>query len=186
MTLRFNDRIYILEFKVVEPAGNGSALAQLEERGYAGMYRALNQPIHLIGVEFSRETRTLAAFDAAPGCDPRSPSFRHAAAVLGRCGTSRIADILRIGSVLHRPNVLEDPCHIVTEACGMFIPKGPDFGDYRVMSCYLHGRPPSARWVCRSPAAHSPPAGMLARCGFALQHWRCTGSSKLPDMSRRS
>ena len=67
MTLRFNGQIYIFEFKVAELAGEGSALAQLAERRYADKYRALNQPIHLIGVEFSRETRTLSAFDAAPG-----------------------------------------------------------------------------------------------------------------------
>ena len=66
MTLRFNDQVYIFEFKVVELAGESSALAQLKERGYADKYRSLDQPIHLIGVEFSRETRTLAAFDVAP------------------------------------------------------------------------------------------------------------------------
>ena len=74
MTLRFNDQIYIFEFKVAELAGEGSALAQLEKRGYADKYRALNQPIHLIGVEFSRETLTLAAFDMEPGWRARSPS----------------------------------------------------------------------------------------------------------------
>ena len=63
MTLRFNDQIYVFELKVVELAGDGSALAQLKERGYADKYRSLDQPIHLIGVEFSRKTRTLAGFD---------------------------------------------------------------------------------------------------------------------------
>ncbi len=63
MALRFDDQVYIFEFKVAELAGEGSALAQLKERGYANKYRGLNQPTHLIGVEFSRETRTLAAFD---------------------------------------------------------------------------------------------------------------------------
>ena len=36
---------------VVELAGEGSALAQLRARGYADKYRALNWPVHLIGVE---------------------------------------------------------------------------------------------------------------------------------------
>ena len=66
MTLRFNDQVYIFEFKVTELAGEGSALVQLKDRGYANKYRRLDQPIHLIGVEFSRETRTLAAFDVDP------------------------------------------------------------------------------------------------------------------------
>ena len=67
LTLRFNDQVYIFEFKVAELAGEGSALAQLKERGYANKYRRLNQPIHLVGAEFSRELRTLAAFDVELG-----------------------------------------------------------------------------------------------------------------------
>ena len=66
MTLRFNDQVYIFEFKVVDLAGEGSALAQLKERGYADRYRIPSRPVHLVGVEFSRETRTLAAFDVEP------------------------------------------------------------------------------------------------------------------------
>ena len=44
----------------------GAAMAQLRERGYADKYRGSNRPIHLIAVEFSKETRNLAAFEAAP------------------------------------------------------------------------------------------------------------------------
>ena len=43
----------------------GSALAQLQERRYADKYRASGEPIHLIGVEFSRTTRNLTAFETA-------------------------------------------------------------------------------------------------------------------------
>ena len=39
------------------------ALAQIKQRGYADKYRAEGQPIYLIGVEFSRERRSLVAFD---------------------------------------------------------------------------------------------------------------------------
>ena len=42
--------------------GEGAALAQLEERGEADKYRASGEPIYLIGVEFSRDTRTVSAF----------------------------------------------------------------------------------------------------------------------------
>ena len=48
------------------PASPTAALAQLRERGYADKYRASGRPIHLIGVEFSRETRNLVALEAAP------------------------------------------------------------------------------------------------------------------------
>ena len=64
MAVLFNDRVYLFEFKVVELASAGAALAQLKERRYADKYRALGQPIHLIGVEFSKDERNIAAFDA--------------------------------------------------------------------------------------------------------------------------
>ena len=63
MTVRFNRNVYLFEFKVAERAGEGAAMAQLKERRYADKYRGLEQPIHLIAVEFSSETRNLAAFD---------------------------------------------------------------------------------------------------------------------------
>ncbi len=63
LTVRSNGRIYILEFKVVEQAPEGAAMAQLKARRYADKYRASGEPIHLIAVEFSRETRNLVAFE---------------------------------------------------------------------------------------------------------------------------
>ena len=63
MAVLFNDNVYLFEFKVVEMASGGSALGQLQARGYADKYRALGQPIYLIAVEFSKDTRNVAAFD---------------------------------------------------------------------------------------------------------------------------
>ena len=62
MAARFNEQMYLFEFKTVEKAPEGGALAQIKEKGYADKYRHLGQPIHLIGVEFSREERNVAAF----------------------------------------------------------------------------------------------------------------------------
>ena len=66
MAVRCDGRVNLFGFKVVEQAGAGAALAQLRARGYADKYRALGEPIHLVGVEFSRETRNVVAFETAP------------------------------------------------------------------------------------------------------------------------
>ena len=63
MAVRFNDNVYLFELKVVELAPEGAAMAQLKARGYADKYRDRGEPIHLIAVEFSRESRNLTAFE---------------------------------------------------------------------------------------------------------------------------
>ena len=63
MTLKFNSQVYIFEFKVVELAPEGNALLQIKDKGYADKYRALNQPIHLVGVEFSKDSRNVVGFE---------------------------------------------------------------------------------------------------------------------------
>ena len=72
LAVRLDGRVYLFEFKVVVSAPDGparrpaAAMAQLRERGYADKYRAADGPVHLIAVEFSRQTRNVAAFEAAP------------------------------------------------------------------------------------------------------------------------
>ena len=63
MAVRFGGNVHLFEFKVVEQANEGAALAQLRARGYADKYRASGEPIHLVGVEFSKETRNVTAFE---------------------------------------------------------------------------------------------------------------------------
>jgi hypothetical protein len=63
MTVKFNQNVYLFEFKVVEFVPEGKALEQLQNRNYAQKYQALNQPIHLIGVEFSKESRSVVGFE---------------------------------------------------------------------------------------------------------------------------
>ena len=65
MAVRAHGHVYLFEFKVAEMAPAGSALAQLQERDYAAKYRGRSEPIHLVGVEFSRATRNLTAFEVA-------------------------------------------------------------------------------------------------------------------------
>ena len=67
MAVRFNGNVYLFEFKVVEMAGEGAAMAQLEARGYAEKYRGAGEPIHLVAVEFSRDTRNVVAFEVETG-----------------------------------------------------------------------------------------------------------------------
>jgi hypothetical protein len=63
MAVRFQSRIYLFEFKVVELAPQGNALAQLKAKNYAAKYLAEGRPIYLIGVEFSKEARNIAGFE---------------------------------------------------------------------------------------------------------------------------
>ena len=61
-----NGNVYLFELKVVEMAGEGAAMAQLKERRYAEKYRGAGEPIHLVAVEFSRDSRVVA-FEVEPG-----------------------------------------------------------------------------------------------------------------------
>ena len=67
MAVRFNGNVYLFEFKVVELAGEGAAMAQLIARGYAEKYRGAGVSIHLVAVEFSRDTRNVVAFEIERG-----------------------------------------------------------------------------------------------------------------------
>ena len=67
MAVRFNGNVYLFEFKVVEMAPEGAAIAQLKEKRYADKYRGSGQPIHLIAVEFSKDARNVVAFEVERG-----------------------------------------------------------------------------------------------------------------------
>ncbi len=62
MAVRFQNQTWLFEFKVVELVPEGKALAQLQARNYADKYRG-DGPVHLIGVEFSKDSRNIVAFD---------------------------------------------------------------------------------------------------------------------------
>ena len=63
LRLRFNGQLWLFEFKVVELTPKCEALPQIKARGYADKYRAEGLPIHLIGIEFSRERRSVVGFE---------------------------------------------------------------------------------------------------------------------------
>jgi hypothetical protein len=63
MTVQFEGRIYIFEFKVVELVPDGRALQQIKDKQYADKYRATGMPIYLIGVEFSKASRNIVGFE---------------------------------------------------------------------------------------------------------------------------
>ena len=71
LALRFDGNVYLFEFKTVETAPTGAALAQLKAKGYADKYRHGGEPVSLVGVEFSRTERTIAAVEGE--CLPASP-----------------------------------------------------------------------------------------------------------------
>jgi hypothetical protein len=63
MAVLFNANVYLFEFKVVELTPEGRALAQIQAQGYADKYKARGEPIHLIGVEFSKASRNIVGFE---------------------------------------------------------------------------------------------------------------------------
>jgi hypothetical protein len=63
MAVLFNAQVYLFEFKVVELTPEGRALQQLQTQGYADKYQARGEPIHLIGVEFSKASRNIVGFE---------------------------------------------------------------------------------------------------------------------------
>ena len=70
MTVLFNGNVYIFEFKVNKNkygiGQNGepnAALQQMKDRNYADKYKYRNEPIHLIGIEFSKRNRNVVGFD---------------------------------------------------------------------------------------------------------------------------
>jgi hypothetical protein len=60
LVVHFADRIYLIEFKVLEQCGPGKALEQIREKGYAE--RFTGQEVYLVGVEFSSEERNITQF----------------------------------------------------------------------------------------------------------------------------
>ena len=63
MTVLFNGQVLVFEFKVVELNPAGQALQQIKDMHYADKYKARGEPIHLIGVAFSKASRNIVEFE---------------------------------------------------------------------------------------------------------------------------
>ncbi|MFO1422939.1 MAG: AAA family ATPase [Candidatus Competibacteraceae bacterium] len=61
LAILWAERVWLLEFKVVELSEPGRALVQIQARGYHRKYA--DQPVTLIGMEFSRVERNLVGFE---------------------------------------------------------------------------------------------------------------------------
>lgn len=64
LVIRFEGRIYILEFKVIEMTETGSALKQIKQKGYAEKFAG--KDVYLVGVEFSSLERNITHFEWEP------------------------------------------------------------------------------------------------------------------------
>jgi len=63
MSVLFAGQVFLFEFKVVELTPNGRALQQIKDKHYADKYQNRGEPIHLIGVEFSKANRNIVGFE---------------------------------------------------------------------------------------------------------------------------
>jgi hypothetical protein len=83
MAVLFRQQVFVFEFKVVEQSAKGEALQQIKAQGYADKYRGRREPIHLIGVEFSKLDRNIVGFEVEtlkPSPQPLSHEGRGAPA----------------------------------------------------------------------------------------------------------
>ena len=65
VVVRHANAVWVFEFKANDDVG--SALAQIEAKGYAEKYQHLDLPIHQVGVTCSEQARNIAAFEVKGG-----------------------------------------------------------------------------------------------------------------------
>ena len=58
-----SSQVFLFEFKVVEIELQGRALQQIKDMGYTDIYADRGEPMHLIGVEFSKASRNIVGFE---------------------------------------------------------------------------------------------------------------------------
>jgi len=63
LTVIIQEKVYVIEFKVVEEITEGSALQQIKEKKYYEKYIGKYKDIYLLGIEFSKEKRNIVNFE---------------------------------------------------------------------------------------------------------------------------
>lgn len=63
LTVIYQDRVYILEFKVVENAAEGTALKQIRDKRYCEKYLGKYNQVYSIGIEFSKSLKNIVYFE---------------------------------------------------------------------------------------------------------------------------
>jgi len=63
MAVFFDNKVYIIEFKVVEQIPKGAALEQIKQKRYWEKYKDKERDIYIIGIEFSSKERNLVEFE---------------------------------------------------------------------------------------------------------------------------
>ncbi|BAU22896.1 hypothetical protein THC_0502 [Caldimicrobium thiodismutans] len=64
LTIIFEERCFIVEFKVVEMEGESpKAIEQLKEKGYHEKYRGKFKELYLLGFDFSKDTKNIVSYN---------------------------------------------------------------------------------------------------------------------------
>jgi len=63
LTLKLDDKVYIIEFKLADNSNQNSALQQIKQQCYFEKYQNSGATIYLIGVEFDTEAKNIGRFD---------------------------------------------------------------------------------------------------------------------------
>ncbi|MCL2091903.1 MAG: ATP-binding protein [Micrococcales bacterium] len=63
LAVRYAGQVFLFEIKTVDHTPTGRALQQIKDRRYADKYLTDGTPVHLVGVEFSKQDHNIVAFD---------------------------------------------------------------------------------------------------------------------------
>ncbi|MEN3039531.1 MAG: PD-(D/E)XK nuclease domain-containing protein, partial [Candidatus Kryptonium sp.] len=64
LTILYDDKAYVMEFKVIESEGaEPKAIKQLREKRYFEKYKERAKEIYLIGIDFSETQRNIQNFE---------------------------------------------------------------------------------------------------------------------------
>ena len=63
LTVKYKDRVYLIEFEVVDKDSEGKALEQIKDKKYYEQFIGKFKEIYLIGIEFSKLERNIVGFE---------------------------------------------------------------------------------------------------------------------------